>query len=215
MASIEKLVKELIRSRYKSIAQFAQAAGLPPQTVYSALRNGLASTAASTLMPIAEALELDPQGILDGKLVKSPGRTVSVPLVTTISAGKPVEGLSLNDVFPIPDHVHALHPHGVLLRVSGESMNRVLPNGCFALVVPCREARSRRDIYAVDIGAGETTIKHVRYLDNGIELLPDSNDPTFKPQVYDYSDPGAYRVRVVGKVVWFTVPYSWSFGAAP
>ena len=41
MRRIEDEIRELIIERYSSIPKFAKAIGLPEQTVYSVLRNGI------------------------------------------------------------------------------------------------------------------------------------------------------------------------------
>ena len=38
-----------------------------------------------------------------------------------------------------------------------------------------------------------------------LELLPDSDDPSFTPMTFDISNPFTVP-RVLGRVVWFTMP---------
>lgn len=52
-------------------------------------------------------------------------------------------------------------------------------------------------------------MKRVRKLNNGIALEPDSNDPTYKSQVFDYGDGEREILSVIGRVVWFCVPYDY------
>ena len=47
----------------------------------------------------------------------------------------------------------------------------------------------------------------MKVLENGYELIPDSNDPTFRPQIYDYNEPDTDPVTVIGQVVWYMVPF--------
>ena len=94
------------------------------------------------------------------------------------------------------------------LRVKGESMNRVLPNGSYALVCPTSEVVDG-SVYAVSVGSSNATVKRVRKLNNGIALEPDSNDPTYKSQVFDYGDGERETLSVIGRVVWFCVPYDY------
>lgn len=132
---------------------------------------------------------------------------VEVPLFGSISAGKPIEMLDIEDTFPIPDSVHERHPRAFMLKVQGESMNRVIPNGSYALVDPaCSEAQDGK-VYAVCIDNSSATIKRIRKLNNGVELQPDSTDPTFKSVVFDYDDNDVRTLTIFGQVVWFSVPY--------
>ena len=85
-------------------------------------------------------------------------------------------------------------------------MNRVLPNGSYALVSPCSIADSTGSLYAVTVGENAATVKRVRVLENGLELQPDSDDPTFHPIVFDRADEETPTVSIIGKVVWHCPP---------
>lgn len=131
---------------------------------------------------------------------------VDVPLYGSIAAGKPIEMLQIEDTFTIPGKLRDRFPDSFLLKVVGESMNRIIPNGSYALINPTNEAKDGR-AYAVAVNGYDATIKRVHHLDNGIELVPDSTDPTIRPMVFDYADPDAETVTVIGEVVWYVVPF--------
>lgn len=135
----------------------------------------------------------------------------SVPLLGSIAAGTPIEMRAVDNSFPVPARIMEQHPNAFLLRVDGESMNRVLPNGAYALVDPCDEVESNGKPYAVCVNGYDATIKRVRRLSNGFELAPDSTDPTFRSVVYDYGIEGTETITVIGRVVWYTLPYDWDF----
>lgn len=59
------------------------------------------------------------------------------------------------------------------------------------------------------VGASEATVKRVRKLNNGISLVPESNDSTFRPQVFDYSEGNNETLSVIGRVVWFCMPFDY------
>lgn len=214
MGAVEEEIKKLIRERYVSVPRFARSIGLPEQTIYSALRNGIMGALATTFMPIAEGLDLDMQQLAEGMIVVRSDQargSVEVPLFGSIVAGQPTEPDLADDTFPIPLELHARYPDAFLLRVEGESMNRILPNGCYALINPCKTIDRSNQPYAVAVGEGSATVKRVRVLSNGFELLPDSSDPTFRPIVLDFNDVGAESVSVIGEVVWYCLPTEWSF----
>ena len=130
-----------------------------------------------------------------------------IPLFGTIAAGTPIEMEAADSTHPIPVELHKRYPDAFLLKVRGDSMNRVLPNGCYALVNPCKEVAVDNKPYAVCVNGYNATIKRVRKLNNGFELVPDSNDPTYKPTVFDYGEPGTETITVIGRVVWYCVPF--------
>ena len=135
--------------------------------------------------------------------------TVDVPLYGSIAAGTPIEMISSESSQPVPIEVQCRYPSAFLLRVRGESMNRVLPNGCFALIDPEQREPVNCKAYAVCVNGYDATIKRVRRLQNGFELAPDSLDPTYKPTVYDYGEPGTDTVTIIGRVVYYVLPFDW------
>ncbi|HAM15746.1 MAG TPA: hypothetical protein DCP91_07795 [Eggerthellaceae bacterium] len=216
MATIEECVKELIDERYGSVPRLAAAIDLPAQTIYSALRNGLKGSSMSTVMPIVEALDIDPGQLVRGNLVMLSGKkigSVKVPMFGSIAAGLPAEPDVADNMLPIPIELHDKYPDAFLLRVQGESMNNILPNGCFALVDPCVTVDYSNQPYALSIGMGNAMVKRVRVLDNGFELKPDSSDPTFRSTILDFADPTLEPVTIIGRVVWYCLPAQWDFYA--
>ena len=127
----------------------------------------------------------------------------------SIAAGTPIEMLPTDDMHPIPVIVRDKYPAAFLLKVCGESMNRVLPNGCYALIDPAKTVERDGKPYAVCVNGYDATIKRVKRLANGYELAPDSYDPTYRAQVYDYGIEGTDKITVIGRVVWYCVPFDW------
>lgn len=134
-----------------------------------------------------------------------------VPLFGSIAAGTPLDMESCDVRYLVPTDVISRHPGAFLLKVEGESMNRVLPNGCYALVEPCSDVRNDNMPYAVCVNGYSATIKRIHRLSNGFELVPDSIDPTYRPKVYDYGDEGTETISIIGEVVWYCLPPDWSF----
>lgn len=134
-----------------------------------------------------------------------------VPVYGSIAAGTPIEMIPVDEFHQIPAAMHARYPHAFLLRVQGESMNRVLPNGCYALIDPREEVAKDNDPYAVCVNGYDATIKRVKKLANGFQLVPDSTDPTYPVQTFNYNEPGTDEITVIGKVVWHVIPFDWTY----
>nr|WP_314638567.1 XRE family transcriptional regulator [uncultured Olsenella sp.] len=129
-----------------------------------------------------------------------------------IAAGTPFEMEEGDYGFPCPTFLTKRHPKAFFLEVYGESMNRVLPNGSLALVDPTlREPVLDGSVYAVCVNGYDATVKRVRRLENGLELDPDSTDPTFHPMVYDATVEGTETITIIGRVIWYTIPFEWEF----
>lgn len=161
---------------------------------------------------IAEIFSVSKSEILEENVssVSTCGFT-DVPLYGSIAAGTPIEMIEVDDMHPIPAKVRDKFPGSFLLKVEGESMNRVLPNRCYALIEPCEEITCDNDPYAVCINGYNATIKRVKKLANGFQLAPDSTDPTYPVQTFNYNEPGTEVITVIGKVVWYTIPFDWEF----
>ena len=125
-----------------------------------------------------------------------------------IAAGTPIDMEEGDYGFPCPSYLLKKHPKAFYLEIDGESMNNVLPNGSLALVDPAlKDHHINGNIYALCINGYSATTKRVRFLENGVELIPDSKDPTFHAQVYDRSVEGTESITIIGEVVWYSIPF--------
>ena len=167
---------------------------------------------ASVLVKMSNALDVTIAYLLGMKDSANTNTAMTdVPLYGSIAAGTPIEMLEIEDEQPIPTKMHVRYPDAFLLRVRGESMNRVLPNGCFALVDPCDAVERDGQPYAVCVNGYDATVKRVRKLNNGFVLEPDSTDPTYERQVFNYNEAGTQTVTVIGRVVYYVLPDTWQF----
>ncbi|MHB1324004.1 MAG: LexA family protein [Coriobacteriia bacterium] len=144
------------------------------------------------------SLALEPQGAYTSEL--------KAPLYGRIAAGVPIAEIPVEDSHWVNPEVLAKHPRGFYLRVEGESMNRVLPNGCLAFVDPAAEVRNG-DIAALHVNGYDATIKRYHRIGNDVILEPDSRDPQYGNELFDATKPGAQEICVIGRVVWHVVPF--------
>ena len=183
----------------------AQLMGLEKQSIYSWLKmNSFPS--ATNIQKLIDTLHVTSDELLARKGNASHG-FVPVPLLGRIAAGDPIPMDEVDDVREAPARFVADDPDAFLLKVDGESVNRVIPDGSFALVSPRHREPNEHDLFAVCVNGHDATIKHVKRLANGFMLVPDSHDPTFRPTVFDYNDEGTETVTIIGKVVWWCAAY--------
>ena len=214
MGKLEDEIKGLIDFHYGSVPKFAKEVGISQNTIYSVLRNGINGGSINTVLPILAKLGIDSNWIIKNRLIevgKSGDEFVDVPHVGAIAAGTPIEMMEIEDTHPVPAKVMETHPDAFLLTVEGQSMNRILPDGCFAMIDPCDDVERDNQPYAVCVNGYDATIKRVHKLENGFELRPDSTDPTIKAKVYDYGDPGTEQITIIGRVVYHVLPFDWSY----
>ena len=182
------------------------------RSVVSQYESGKIRPRMGTVEDLASALGVRKSDLVDDtttySVVSIEERFAEIPLLGSIAAGSPIEMLPVDETFPCP--VRYISKYGdslYYLRVVGNSVNRIIPNGYLALIAASVRTGSERDLFAVCVNGYDATIKHVRKLDNGVELVPDSYDPTIKSMVYDYADETYEEVTIMGKVVWATMPF--------
>lgn len=174
--------------------------------------SGARDIKSSVLIKLSAVLDVTISYLLGLENASLPNNsTVDVPSYGSIAAGTPIEMVEVKDSQPVPVKVHERFPKAFLLKVEGESMNRILPNGSYALIDPAQKEPISGKPYAVCVNGYDATIKRVVKLSNGFELTPDSSDPTFRPIVYDYNEPDTDPVTIIGRVVFYVLPFDWEF----
>jgi len=118
----------------------------------------------------------------------------------------PHDQLETESVHPVPVKIMERYPHSRLVKVNGTSMDRVLPEGSLALV-DFGSTVEAGDIAVVCTDGHNGTIKHIKLLANGIELLPDSTDPTHESEIHKCRDEDCSNIEIRGKVIWYAVPF--------
>ncbi|QJC53085.1 helix-turn-helix domain-containing protein [Paenibacillus albicereus] len=122
------------------------------------------------------------------------------PLYGSVAAGIPLEMHPVNDFVEIPLGIATQYPHAFLLRINGDSMNKIVPHGAYALIDPCENV-SNGEIAAVIVDNDEATLKRFFRLQNSIALEPDSCNPDHSVKIIDASSGSS--VKIIGKLVWF------------
>ncbi|MCI8749632.1 MAG: hypothetical protein HFH67_17545, partial [Lachnospiraceae bacterium] len=121
------------------------------------------------------------------------------PVYGQISAGQPnwaeenIEGkipidVNLMDIVNPEEHF--------FLRVNGESMNKIVKNGAFALIHK-QDTVENGEIAVVLVNGFDATIKKFTKQGDLIVLEPQSNDESFETQVYDKNT----SIKILGKYV--------------
>lgn len=144
-----------------------------------------------------------------GYIEAIPARSYSLPIVGRIAAGAAREAIEqAGETRQTTEETYVAHPNGFWLVVSGNSMNKLFPEGTLALVDPDEEVRNG-DVAALFVNGDDATIKRVYFDGRSVTLVPESYDPEYRTRTIGRSDPDAPAVRMVGKVVAFTSPADW------
>lgn len=185
--------------------ELAEIAGVSRGAV-SQWEGGFSEPRMGAIQKMADALNISKSSIIEDDY--SDGY-VDAPIYGSIAAGTPIEMIEDTGTFPVPERIAAAHPKGGYLRVRGNSFDRTLPDGCLAYVDFDMREPNEYDAFAVCVNGYAATIKRVRVQPNGVQLVPNSSDPSYQPVTYDYSVPGTDEVTIIGKVVWATMPFDY------
>ena len=136
-----------------------------------------------------------PDGVVVNRITVMTSR---VPVYGSIPAGTPFEAIQdiLDDV-QIPDWL-AKKKDLFGLKVVGDSMNKVVPDG-FIAVLQKTDLLENGEIGAVLVNGFDATLKKFYKLTDSIVLEPLSYNPEHMPMMIN---PGGYEVKIIGKLLW-------------
>ncbi|EHT3683423.1 helix-turn-helix domain-containing protein [Staphylococcus pseudintermedius] len=121
----------------------------------------------------------------------------AIPVVAKISAGLPIyTEENIIEYTYIPSQMTKGGKELFGLKVSGDSMDKEFREGD-VVVVEKDSVVENGQIGVVNVNGYNATVKRIRYNEDKIILLPESNNRDHLPQVYTNDD----EIKVVGKVV--------------
>lgn len=133
-------------------------------------------------------------------LPKSELMPTYAPLLGQVHAGSAQEPEILDDRVPIPYDIKSRHPHGYFLKVEGNCMSRVYPEGCLVFVDPERRPRNG-SVAVVSIDGADYVMRKLYSTGRTVVLSPDSWDDGYEDIVIAAGD--ERTVEYVGTIVWF------------
>lgn len=110
-----------------------------------------------------------------------------VPVYGDIAAGTPNWAVEcLDGYLPVdPNLMNIINPEDVFfLKVNGESMNKIIQNGAYALIRKT-DVVENGDIAVVSIDGYDATLKKITKTDTLLILTPESYFDTYEPLVID------------------------------
>ncbi len=210
---VHNKLKEMRERAGLTQQQLAEKIGVTQQTIWY-YENGRREMKSGVLVELSNALECtvsDLLGLNEVKGVVQQVRSPShpMPVVGRIAAGTPREAIyQTGETHEAPESLWEAHPDGFWLEVSGNSMNRLFPEGTLVLVDPDEEVRNG-DVGVVFVNGDDATLKRVYFDGESVRLHPESHDPEYQDRVIDREDPDAPEVRVLGRAVAYASPEGW------
>lgn len=198
----EKDLKRLMEIKSGSVKAFSEEVGLAYTTVRSILERGVFNAKVENVIKICKGLDIKPEDLMgiEKPKVESPIDTLPVkkiPVVSQISAGLPIysEENLIEYIYFATDKI-ASDKEEFALRVSGDSMDKIFQEGD-VVVIEKDSTVENGQLGVVMINGYNATVKRIRYNNDQIILIPESNNPNHYPQVYGVND----EVKIVGRVV--------------
>lgn len=195
---IGKRIKELRKQKKLTQTDLSKLTGYKQNTI-SSHENGTRGIDEIDIMNYCEALgvtptdlfQKEPQPQLETLPVKK------IPVVSKISAGLPIYSEeNLIDYTYIATKNLSSDKELFGLKVSGDSMDKEFKDG-EVVIVEKDSVVENGQIGVVQINGYNATVKRVRYNEDQLILLPESNNNEHLPQVYNGTD----DVKIIGRVV--------------
>lgn len=201
--------------KHNTISSYENGTNEPEQNILFALANALDISINDLFPPIKESYEIKEKTnnmVAEESIQYLPKYTTYPYLPISISAGMPIEvdPIEANDIesISIPDSVMgkwAGRNDIFIMRVNGESMNKIIPHNSLIAVKKVELSQLRDGDIVVYSDNVSYAVKHF-YNDKVNERLifrPASTDTTFTEYIVPYSK--AENIRIHGKVVIYVV----------
>lgn len=206
-------IAEARKSNGWTQAQLASRLGVTQQAVQRYEKNER-DLKSSTLIELSGVLGVTVSyllGLTDNpKMVASyPSKAHNIPIVGRMAAGEAREAIEQRDrTHPTCEELLEGNEDSVWVEISGNSMNRLFPDGCLVLINKRDEVKNG-DVAAVFVNGDDVTIKRVYFEYGTVRLHPESYDPEYRDRVIDENDPDAPSVHFLGKAVTYQAPLGW------
>lgn len=151
------------------------------------------------IVKLAKALKVSPSYIMgleeEPEVETMPVK--KIPVVSQISAGLPIysEENLIDYIYFATDKIDS-NKEEFGLKVSGDSMDKIFQEGD-VVVIEKDSTVENGQLGVVMVNGYNATVKRIRYNDDQIILIPESNNVNHYPQVYGKKD----EIKIVGRVV--------------
>lgn len=152
-----------------------------------------------SISKLAEYFNVRPSYLMCMEDEEVENKITLLPLYGSISAGNPNwVNDSIEGYLPVDASIMNLPniKEYYFLKVSGESMNKVVKNGAFALIHK-QDIVDNGDIAVVLVNGYDATLKKFHKKGEFILLEPMSTDETIQTQIYDKKTP----IQIIGKYI--------------
>lgn len=193
MLNVNK-IKELCKEKGVTATFLCRKLGVA-RSYFNDLTRYNANISPERIKVIADALDTTVDYLTDKTDEKKRPSGVKVKIYGTIAAGIPID--AIEDVIDEEEIPAAMARDGeyIGLKVKGDSMQPLVPNGAYAILRKQPDCESGQ-IAAVLINGNEATLKRVLKLSNGIILAPEN--PKYQPMTFTNEEIEKAPVVIIG-----------------
>lgn len=204
--NIGEYIRDLRKQKYLSQGQLSIKTGLSKSTI-SMIERGERIPELDTLTLLAKAFGIDRDILINVREGVSeptysqedmtPVEMIQLPVVGTIRAGVPILAVeNIERYVPVASMYLSRHKEYFVLKVTGDSMDQLFPDGTLAVIEKTDEIEDGK-IAVVAINGDEATIKKVQFAGDGIMLIPMSHNPKHQAKFYHIEKDD---VHIIGKL---------------
>lgn len=213
-------LKNIIEEKGYSVMRLSRESGVPYTTIRSMIERNLTNASIDNVIKICRVLGIDVESLIDqrnGVVAKKKTSyitkpTISLPLYGDIAAGalSTVEPVTKDNVeyITLPKNMlgkYANRRDLFTLKVNGESMNKVIPNGAYVVCKPIEIEELKEDDIVIFSHDNEYSMKRFRRDEENHLLIfsPESTDRKYHDIVIPYDTMN--DLKIYAKVIWYAV----------
>lgn len=211
---VGEMLKELRTNKNLSLDDVSKQLGIARQTLYKYETGIITNIPLTRIEELAKIYRVEPGYIMgwkDDSKIEILGKvdvSSNYPYIPfSVAAGSPIsiDGISDMPSITIPNYLlgkYANNNDVIIMKVSGESMNNIIPDNSLIGVITNIDYRNLKngDLVVFECNY-EYSVK--RFFDAGDKLIfrPDSTDPSFADIVVNKDE----NTRIVGKVIMYSI----------
>lgn len=213
-------LKNIIEEKGYTVMRLSRESGVPYTTIRSMIERNLTNASIDNVIKICRVLGIDVESLIDQRngvvtekktsYITKP--TISLPLYGDIAAGalSTVEPVTKDNVeyITLPKNMlgkYANRRDLFTLKVNGESMNKVIPNGAYVVCKPIEIEELKEDDIVIFSHDNEYSMKRFRRDEENHLLIfsPESTDRKYHDIVIPYDTMN--DLKIYAKVIWYAV----------
>ena len=217
---IKDIIKKKRTEKGLTMKELAEKVGVSEATISRWESGEISNMKHKGIILLADVLGISPNVIMgweeqpELEIIGQVERSREYPYIPNpVAAGVPetIEGINNLPTISIPDHFlgrYAGNKDIIIMKVNGESMNNIIPNGSIIGVIRNYPISSLNDGDLVVFNCEyEYSVKHFYKTDSKLIFKPNSTEVCFTDLVYNLDD----NINIVGKVVMYSVVLDWLY----